>query len=532
MPQQTVLITTSDPERSVPLAEALKQGSLNLAAAPGAPADIVVAVHDKEPWLRARELLAWGPRVLVFAVGLPEERPPDLPAAADVELWIGAQSAAEMVRQSLEESPQSPGSAAMPAAAFAAVSAAGSVVGPSAGPAPEAEPELVEDASVMEEEAGVLDNAYLVKAEEHSSVPPPQRPRAAPMALPPDLSAEDETFVTRVFYQVKDVDFRAPPPPPPRKNLTGLDKKMAFLRQRVHELERDLARVGFTWQVKQQKVEQVEKIIAGKEAERASAVQRYQQIRDQATRSATSSRDETSALGGRVEALERANAELSAQLQQTIDQYQRELQDLSSRLNQDDQEKNSLIADFRKKMETAQAAFNDLRDKSTRAIADAEARIKLQQHDLEERERMLKNLTEEMTRTRTANEDRVQELKEAVRSREERIVSMTAEVASARAEYTQLSDHAGADRAAIKSLTDRLVAAEEQLTAVRGATMAPVAAPFAPAVPVAPVPVTAPMAVPAPEAPSAGPVASPIPLAVPGLDFASGEGPASGSKGP
>ncbi len=194
----------------------------------------------------------------------------------------------------------------------------------------------------------------------------------------PDISAitlEDREFIKRVFNQVKDVDFRSAPPPPPRKNLAGLDKKMQFLRDRVRELERDLARVGWIWSIKQRQVDAVDQVLESKENERASAVARYTTLRDQAAASAQTFRTEETRLNNMINEgvanasrLEGENAGLRQEMEATVE-------DLKSAIEREQEEKNNLIADFRNKIETAQAAFNQLRDTSHTSLADSEARI-------------------------------------------------------------------------------------------------------------------------------------------------------------
>src|SRR5207247_3777269 len=118
-----------------------------------------------------------------------------------------------------------------------------------------------------------------------------------------DISSEHAESATRVFSQVKDVDFRSPLPPMPKKAPAGLEKKMEFLRGKVRELERDLARVGHIWRVKSTRIAEVERIITAKDAERDGFAQRYQQMRDQATRAAAQAHSDGEALNARLREL-------------------------------------------------------------------------------------------------------------------------------------------------------------------------------------------------------------------------------------
>ena len=89
-----------------------------------------------------------------------------------------------------------------------------------------------------------------------------------------EVNVDDQDFLQRVFGQVRDVDFRSPPPPPPRLE-TGPEKKLSDLRERVRRLERDLARVGSIWSLKQAQVAALDQILAAKEGERAAAVGQF-----------------------------------------------------------------------------------------------------------------------------------------------------------------------------------------------------------------------------------------------------------------
>ena len=209
---------------------------------------------------------------------------------------------------------------------------------------------------------------------ENLNAPPAMRARAN---LPDigEITEEDRAFIHRVFNQVKDVDFRSAPPPPPRKNLAGLDKKMQFLRDRVRELERDLARVGWVWSIKQRQVDAVDQLLDAKESERAAAVERYATVRDQATRSAQAFRAEEARLNAVINEGVAANSQLQGELAALRQEMDAANEAWNMRLEQERDEKNALLADFRSKIETAQQVFNELRETSTRTIAESEARI-------------------------------------------------------------------------------------------------------------------------------------------------------------
>src|SRR5687768_1564648 len=162
---------------------------------------------------------------------------------------------------------------------------------------------------------------------------PPLPPK--PAAQVPDndeLAPQDRDFIQRIFVQVKDVDFRAPPPPPPRRDLAGPDKKIAMLRQKVHELERDLARVGSIWATLQSKYESVEKIIKTKESERQSVLDRQKDLRAEMAKASAQGKADLDAARQRIAQLDTMRNALDADLKNTRAQAERAVQELNGRI--------------------------------------------------------------------------------------------------------------------------------------------------------------------------------------------------------
>lgn len=268
---------------------------------------------------------------------------------------------------------------------------------------------------------------------------PPSIQRRTQLPSIDEITEEDRVFIHRVFNQVKDVDFRSAPPPPPRKNLAGLDKKMQFLRDRVRELERDLARVGWIWSIKQRQVDAVDQLLDAKEQERASATERYATVRDQATRSAQAFRAEEARLNAVINEGVAANSQLQGELAGLRIEMDQNTESWSMKLEQERDEKNALMADFRGKIEHAQGVFNELRETSARTIADGEARVA--------------GLTSELT---SAQED--------LTSARQRIDELSASLTTAEAQGVELTDELGIATRDLESTRAALAERETQLT--------------------------------------------------------------------
>lgn len=295
-----------------------------------------------------------------------------------------------------------------------------------------------------------VDSYETQEFEEVSAVhAPPTIQRRTQLPNIDEITEEDRVFIHRVFNQVKDVDFRSAPPPPPRKNLAGLDKKMQFLRDRVRELERDLARVGWIWSIKQRQVDAVDQLIDAKEQERASATERYATVRDQATRSAQAFRAEEARLNNVINEGVAANSQLQGELANLRIEMDAAIEQLNIKLEQERDEKNQLMADFRGKIEHAQGVFNELRETSTRNIADAEARVA--------------GLTNELTSTQND-----------LTSARQRIDELSAGLTTAEAQGVELTDQLGianrdleSTRAALAERDTQLGSTNDELSRVR-----------------------------------------------------------------
>jgi len=367
------------------------------------------------------------------------------------------------------------------------------------GPEDGYEPVHLDDAATE-----LVETAEEVEPEGKPPAPPPKRP-AFNVPQVAQITEGDREFLQRVFSQVRDVDFRAPPPPPPRKDLAGPDKKIASLRQSLFELERDMARIAYVWGALQQQYEVVDQLVKGKEAERDSAVARYNQLRDLASQTAARDRAEIDGLKKRVSELEARGAALEGELTQQAAQA-------NARLQKAEQEKGALLADFRAKMESAQTAFNQLREQSTRAMTDLEARLKKRDEELTqraqeaeasaaaaaertrelerlqgelarrddtlkqlqaererqeaaivERSKNLSVLTEELSRLRSQHETALVDLRASLKLKDELMDSTRNEVKSARAEFTQLAEAYEARRVELEKATGEIAALKAAL---------------------------------------------------------------------
>ncbi len=476
----SVHLATDDADYSRPLRDAMQAGGVPLAQDTSTPC-LVVSVVGQDPWAYAQTLRGANVlRVLVLCTGVVDAPPPGGANGVVVRHWADPETAVLLVQRLLTE-----------------IEGAG-VPAPGA-PVEEAQP-MEEAALLPDEEPEVIDEAQLVE-----SAPPPRKLGEAGLVFE-EITIEDAEFIQRVFAQVRDVDFRTQLPPPARKPPAGMDKKMQFLRDKVRELERDLARVGFIWRVKQQQFDAVDQIVRTKEQERASAVQRYEQMKDQATRAAA-----------------------------VLNEAQMEIATLKAQVERGEQERLGLHADFRAKIEAAQSAFNEIRarliaeqegagrlrqeledarlsvssrdqtlttlqDEAAQTRGDLEARLGRAESELQasqdsvrqvsgrlaEREKTVAALTEEMAKSRGEREERTGELKQLLSAKDDRIARLEEEVTSARAEFAQLADEYGkhreeagristdlgqavADsRAEVRAAKDRIAELERELSALKG----------------------------------------------------------------
>ncbi|OGQ83285.1 MAG: hypothetical protein A2289_08215 [Deltaproteobacteria bacterium RIFOXYA12_FULL_58_15] len=446
----TINVVTTDFEHSEPLRQAITKEGLPLAQHPLTEPIIAVAVVDADPWGKARELQGANVRrILVFCTGMAEQRPAEPPAGAVVRHWPGDPETATIFVEQLFEQAKDEPAAPGPGSGGALAAAPEAAHPPDAPPPllpPEPSPQRTED-----EEPEVVDEAEFVEDAPPEPTPqglmPPQRPTLSAAPVMEEITPEDRGFINRVFIQVKDVDFRRPPQLP-SKSLTGIDKKMHFLRERVRELERDLARVGYVWATKQREVDAVEKIITSKESERQTAVQRYSQMKDQATRAAAAHRAEADDLKGRLAALESEKAKL-----------QEDLATVGGKLAREEQEKAALIAEFRKKIDEAQTAFTLLREQSTNAIADLSGRLGTTQVELEQ------------TQTALAEREMAAAgLTDTVAERDATIAQLQGELESARVDLTERRQDLERQHAELQE-TQQTVEARDNTVAEQTATI-------------------------------------------------------------
>ncbi len=356
----------------------------------------------------------------------------------------------------------------------------------------------------VDQEPELIDSTEAI---EDDSPPPPPPKRVAFDSAPsmPAITDQDREFVQRVFLQVRDVDFRAPPPPPPRKDLAGPDRKIAALRQNVHELERDLARVGYVWGSLQQQYRAADELVRAKEADREAAIARYNQIKDLSGQTAMRDRAEIDALKHQVAKLEARRVALEAELSST--------QALAAeRQQRSEQEKAAMMADYRANMEAAQQAFNQLRDTSGQAILNLETALKQREEELDTRSRALdeatvsladrtselevaratlaeqeaalvaaraeqarqetalregsrsiSTLTDELTRLREQHETVIHELRDSLKAKEELVKVTRGEVQSARAEFDQLAEQYEARRVELEKASAEIARLHQEV---------------------------------------------------------------------
>lgn len=410
-----VHVVSHNVEQAEALKSALSGEGVALATDPAHAPSLGVAIVDRSPWTEGQAMLSEQiSQVVVFST--------DGTASVDggerdgviVMPWNGVESAV--------------------------VTIVGMIRG---GDTPGDEFAEVDDVSDVEDEADIVED---VEPALTATPPPPRSQLLAKLDLP-EITPEDREFVSRVFHQVRDVDFRSSPPPPPRKGLGGVDKKMATLRYRVGELERDLARVGFVWNTKQKEVEAVEQIIHNKEQERQQALTRYEQIRDQATKAASQHHGEADTLRSSVAQLESQKSALEKQLAELRQKHEYMSVDLHGRIVKLEQERNNLVSDFRNKIEAAQTAFYQLKEGSTRAISDAESRAKGLELELGharqtigEREARISELTNDLAATHADLEGRLLALQNELTTSQQSRESVIGRLAERDKSFSSMAD--------------------------------------------------------------------------------------------
>ena len=144
----------------------------------------------------------------------------------------------------------------------------------------------------------------------------------------------------RIFAQVRDVDFHAPPPQAAR-GLLGPEKKVADLRDHVRRLERDLARLAAIWDVKDAQIAALDAILDSGAAQRRELEGRAERA-DTARRRAPRQQAEevlghralVATLSGKRAELEAAVGALTAQRIQREEVLQAELAALRGQVGQ------------------------------------------------------------------------------------------------------------------------------------------------------------------------------------------------------
>ena len=336
------------------------------------------------------------------------------------------------------------------------------------------EPELVDDAH------DVTDEVQAGASADGTPPPPPTMTRR-----PTEVGVDDYDFIKRVFAQVRDVDFRTPPPPPP-KGLSGPDKKMHDLREKVRRLERELARVGFVWTNKQREVDAVDSIIKNKEAERQSALSRYTKLKDAATQAAAEHRAEIAEFRGNISQLESTRDSLQQQLEQVTQARDKAHIDFTARLTAEETEKATLHAEFKRKIEAAGVAFNTLRDQSTRTIASLETQLRLRDEQATKAEQELQSTKTALGQAEGTIESLRRESAAVKADLEKRVSDLEAEnakvsreIGGAQAEMRQLQELHDARGVDIERLKEKLAGALAQASAAVASAASAAAAPTA-----------------------------------------------------
>ncbi len=257
------------------------------------------------------------------------------------------------------------------------------------------------------------------------------------------VSSEDEEFIDRVFSQVRDVDFRAPPPPPVA--LDGHEKKIGDLREKVRKLERDLARIGHIWSVKHQQINALDDILAKADVARNDALQTSRRVKEQAINVVTAYKQQAQAAQALAQTLGARKAELEINFQRLSEDHAQMSSRLTEQVAKLEREQARSTDEYRQKLENAQETFVHLREQSAHHLGMLQAQLQAreeqtarQQEEISRLQRLVdeRDATLEMVRTSAATNY------EALR--DSSAAALEAQRASSTANYDALKESMGA----------------------------------------------------------------------------------------
>ncbi len=297
---------------------------------------------------------------------------------------------------------------------------------------------------------------------------------AAPAPLPAEatISQDDLDFAQHIAAQTRNIDFRSPPSNRPAE---GADRTTALLRERVRELERQLARLAYVYAVRARDYDLREHQVAEHETRRQSVESEMQRLRDHFNEERSRWTTQRSEHEGHHSNLAQQVTELQAHLNEVSGEASR-LRDELMRKEQS----------FTGMLKQAEGAFSALRDQSARGLQALERQLQEQTIRSQKEEQETSRLRAELDASRqrlevamsstgnkgpAASEEVQHRLGEVERLLGERVAlaeelaRLRAEVTARQAEVDRLRQETGKHDGELARLADEFRTREQALLA-------------------------------------------------------------------
>jgi hypothetical protein len=220
-------------------------------------------------------------------------------------------------------------------------------------------------------------------------------PLSAPPAVEPptgELTDEDFAFAARMAEQTRAIDFRTPFVPSKTHEETGAERTVLVLRDKVKELERNLARMAAVYAKRAWTFDAAEGQIRSLEAIKASLAKDHERLRQHVAEEKERAKAEMQARTDQLKSTEKSSDELQARVVELTNENSQ----LNKEVERREQARAEMERTFTAMLKQAQDAFNALRDQSTRALGDYERQLQESRQQAQNAQNELANLTEEV----------------------------------------------------------------------------------------------------------------------------------------
>lgn len=235
-----------------------------------------------------------------------------------------------------------------------------------------------------------------------------QLPKASPRSGDAVLTAEDLTFVEKVFSSIQHIDADAPIQDPAPSAIGDIpDRKLALLRTKLKERERDLAKLSRLWRAREEDLRQQESRVQQKDIEVEGLKLRINEL--------------TGELEHAQQTLVEKEADWGRQIGDTYDQHSLNEAELIQQVAGKEAELNSFKTKLRK---TEDAASAERKEFTTRVLEWEKAYADFDQHHW----KIIAASVEEMERLQSQVAQRESDkaaLKVMVRERDNTIAKLT-----------------------------------------------------------------------------------------------------------